>query len=150
MEERLNDIRVRCRLNILRLYPAHRQAALTDRTDFNAWKAKNVAHMQKLIASGTEEIDEGWPDPDAHETVAAPKKTNIEKAIEEQAETPPEAIADIYEAYGMDPDALFKLHTDLTSKIAGNLATSDERALQSRLTPHVPWIKKRAKSIEVV
>lgn len=69
----------------------------------------------------------------------------------QSSDEPPEDIADIYEAYGMDPEALFKLHTDLTSRIAGNLPISDhERSLQSRLTPHVPWIKKRAKSIEVV
>lgn len=151
MEQRANDIRVRCRLNILRLYPAHRQAALTDRTDFNAWKAKNVAHMDKLLANPELDQDEDWPDPKAHERVAAPKKTNIEKAIEQNGkEEPPEEIADIYEAYGMSPERLFKLHTDLTSKIAGKMATEEDRALQARLTPHVPWIKQRAKSIEVV
>ena len=152
MKQRLNDLRTRCRLNILRLYPAHRQAALTDRTDFNAWKSANVAHMEALQAEPSLDQDEGWPDPATWKPIAAPKKTNIERAIEENTENkPPEEIADIYNAYGMDPDSLFKLHTDLTSKIAGGLPVSDdERALQSRLTPHVPWIKKRAKSIEVL
>ena len=105
--ERVNDIRVLCRLNILRLYPAHRQAALTDRTDFNAWKAENVAHMQKLIDSGTEDIDDGWPDPAAHERVEPSEApldrtlTNLEKAQEAlkpavDAE-PPAAIAELFD-----------------------------------------------------
>jgi hypothetical protein len=50
----------------------------------------------------------------------------------------------------MDPAALFKLHTELTSKIVGGFTVTDsERALQSRLTPHVPWLKKRM-AVEVV
>lgn len=72
-------------------------------------------------------------------------------AVAPESDEPPVEIADIYEAYGMDPERLFKLHTDLTSRIAGNLPVSDrDRLLQSRLTPHVPWIRKRAKSVEVV
>jgi hypothetical protein len=148
MEQRLTDIRTYARLNILRLYPAHKQSGLTDRTDLDAWIAANREHMNVLAADESLEIDEGWPCPHEWQTVEGPKKCNLEQAIDEAQ--PPEEIADIYEAYGMDPHTLFKLHTDLTSKIAGKLATDDERALQIRLTPHVPWLKKRARSIEVV
>jgi hypothetical protein len=80
--ERVNDIRVRCRLNILRLYPVHRQANAPNLADFEAWKAENVAHMQNLIDSGTDEIDEGWPCPHEWQTVEASKKCNLEQAIE--------------------------------------------------------------------
>ncbi len=146
MEERLNDIRVRCRLNILRLYPAHRQAQLTDRTDFNAWKAANVAHMAALIESGTEDIDDGWPDPDAHETVAAPKKTNIEKAIEQNGkEEPPEAIADLFQTdrpFADQAQALWDKYNELTNKIMLSVADDSERAKHAKLQGELDWIKR--------
>ena len=149
MEERLNDIRVRTTLSIFRLYPAWKQ---DNSADCKAWIEANKAHGERLAADPEADIDEGWPDPATWTPIEQPKKTNLEKAIEQNGkEEPPAEIADIYEAYGMDPDALFKLHTDLTSKIAGNMQTSDyERSLQSRLTPHVPWLRQRAKSVEVV
>lgn len=59
----------RCEQNILRRYPAWRQAHLTDSTRpfFDAWKANNVAHLQALrdqiVKGGTPDIDRGWPDP---------------------------------------------------------------------------------------
>lgn len=61
----------RCELNILRRYPAWRQAHLTeaDRPLFEAWKAANTEHLQALrgaIVEGDEpDIDRGWPDPEA-------------------------------------------------------------------------------------
>jgi hypothetical protein len=148
MEERLNDIRVRCRLNILRLYPAHRQAALTDRTDFNAWKAKNVAHMNALITSGAEEIDEGWPDPANWQKVAAPKKTNIEKAIEQNGkEEPPEAIADLFKTdrpFAEQALALQRLWVKLGHQVQRGEASPEEIRKHERLSSEIEFINKHA------
>jgi hypothetical protein len=103
MEQRSDDLRVRCRLNILRLYPAHRQATLTDRADFDAWRAENVAHMQVLAGSDAD-IDEGWPDPhtwEKREPTAADKMLDeleaVKAAIDSHPrhEEPPAAIADL-------------------------------------------------------
>ncbi len=94
------------------------------------------------------------------------KQTNLDRAIQENGnardaviegepetpEQPPEAIADLFEtdAHGMEAKRLLKLHTDLTSKLVGNLEMTDaERILQSRLTPHVPWLKSRG-AVEVI
>lgn len=63
---------IRCEQNILRLWPAWRQAELVDRKPwdrpaFEAWKAANVTHLQKLraaiVAGLLPDIDRGWPDP---------------------------------------------------------------------------------------
>ena len=73
-------------------------------------------------------------------------------AREAKPDKPPAEISDLFEsdAYGMEADRLFKLHTDLTSKIVGNMPVSAaERALHSRLTPHVPWLKSRG-AVEVL
>jgi hypothetical protein len=148
MDQRTSDIRVRARLNILRLYPAHRQAALTDRTDFNAWKAKNVAHMTALIESGTDEIDQGWPDPAAHETVAAPKKTNIEKAIDQNGkEEPPEAIADLFKTdrpFAEQALALQRLWVKLGHQVQRGEASPEERHKHERLSSEIEFINKHA------
>ena len=59
----------RCRQNILRAYPAHRQAHLTadDLPAFEAWKAVNIDHLKALrdaiVAGETPDIDRGWPVP---------------------------------------------------------------------------------------
>lgn len=162
MSEHFNDIRTRCRLNILRLYPAHRQAQLTDRTDFEAWKAENVAHMQKLIDSGTEEIDEDWPDPAKWKrrepSAAEAMLKELKDKIDERPpahEEPPAEIAEDYEAYGMDPDALLKKHAELSSWIADAgrslpPASDEQKALHARLNPHVPWLKQRSKAVDVL
>jgi hypothetical protein len=148
MEQRANDIKVRCRLNILRLYPAHRQAALTDRTDFNAWKAKNVAHMDKLIANPELDQDEDWPDPKAHEPVAAPKKTNIEKAIEQNGkEEPPEAIADLFKTdrpFAEQALALQRLWVKLGHQVQRGEASPEERHKHERLSSEIEFINKHA------
>ena len=60
----------RCEQNILRRYPAWRQANLTapDMPEFDAWKAENLAHLKKLRAAiltgASPDIDRDWPDPE--------------------------------------------------------------------------------------
>lgn len=60
----------RCRQNILRRYPAWRQANLTapDLPEFHAWKAENLAHLKTLraaiVTGGEPDIDREWPDPE--------------------------------------------------------------------------------------
>lgn len=57
----------RCEQNILRVWPAWRQAHITDadRGDFEDWKAVNVAHLRALqdqiVKGGEPDIDRGWP-----------------------------------------------------------------------------------------
>jgi hypothetical protein len=149
MGEMINDLKVRATLNIFRLYPAWKQDGSSDCL---AWIEANKAVLKEktaLVEAGEDpDQDQGWPDPSTWNAVTEPKKTNLEQAIDEAQ--PPEAIQADFEAHGMDPAALFKLHTELTSKIVGGFTVTDsERALQSRLTPHVPWLKKRM-AVEVV
>jgi hypothetical protein len=63
---------IRCEQNILRRWPAWRQAELDGqkpwaRPAFEAWKAANVDHLKALraaiVAGETPDIDRGWPDP---------------------------------------------------------------------------------------
>lgn len=57
----------RCEQNILRRYPAWRQANLTeaDRPEFDAWVQWNKAHLSSLrdqiVRGETPDIDRGWP-----------------------------------------------------------------------------------------
>lgn len=139
--------------------------------------ARNICtNLLKRLGSVTElpakpiEPPKPEPIPEPVETVIEEleeKKTNIQRAIEENEqardaviegeaemapEQPPEAIADLFEsdAHGMEAERLFRLHTDLTSKIVGNMPVTDaERALHTRLTPHVPWLKARG-AVEVI
>jgi len=152
MSELINDIRVRCRLNILRLYPAHRQAQLSDRTDFDAWKAENVAYMQKLIDSGAEDIDEGWPDPKAHERKEGP--TPAEAMLDEleatkeklDATKPPEEIASFFDGkpHGIAAAEMLREINDLASLIQLGLATDEQRAKHTVLSRHAPYLRSKA------
>ena len=82
-------IKIRCRLNIYRLYPDYRQANLAlggtdeEKAEFHAWVNANKAHMQHLIDTGAEgdAIDEGWPCPHTFKDY-----------------DPPEDIADLFDA----------------------------------------------------
>ena len=64
---------------------------------------------------------------------------------------PPSEIEDLFEtsAHGMEAKRLLDLHRDITNLIMMNNATPEQRTLQSRLTPHLPWLKKRG-AVEVI
>ena len=150
MEERNHDIRVRCRLNILRLYPAHRQAALTDRTDFNAWKAENVAHLEKLMSDPEADIDEGWPDPAAWELKPSPAAAMLDELESVKAKLddtkPPEEIAGFFEGkpHGIAAAEMLKKLNDLTNLVMMNQASDKQREEQKILSRHAPYLRSKA------
>lgn len=150
MEERTNDIRVRCRLNILRLYPAHRQAQLTDTTDFDAWKSENVAHMQKLLADPDADIDADWPDPNAWErqTAAASMLDELE-AIQHKV---PSFVSDFMrenEAHGAAASRLAREISDLDNKRFLQVYTEDDERKYQKLKRALSWFEARG-AVEVV
>ena len=89
----------RCRQNILKAYPAHRQAHLTadELPAFEAWKAVNVEHLKALrdaiVAGEAPDIDRGWPQIAHPEpvSVSGAGERGAEAAVEYQA-PPPEII----------------------------------------------------------
>ncbi|MEL6859310.1 MAG: hypothetical protein AAFO74_13065 [Pseudomonadota bacterium] len=120
----------------------------------------NIAELSDdMIASY--DVFSGWPKYDGRKrrkmrdpiaSLEAVQHKLDAREVEAKPEEPPAEIADLFEsdAYGMEAERLFKLHTDLTSKIVGNMPVTDaERALHSRLTPHVPWLKSRG-AVEVL
>lgn len=83
---------------------------MANQADFDAWKAKNVAHMNALIESGTDEIDEGWPDPSTWNAVPQ----EAEDIEPESYDEPPVDIVDL-----VDPSLTPRQNLDvLTSKFA--------------------------------
>lgn len=83
---------VRCEQNILRRWPAWRQAHMKpdERPAFWAWKAANVQHLESLrkaiVAGGEPDIDRGWPDP------RDPKWDALATAVEAAKEVPPPVV----------------------------------------------------------
>lgn len=143
MEQRANDIRVRTTLSIFRLYPAWRQ---DNSADCKAWIEANKAHGKRLAADPEADIDEGWPDPATWVAVEPPKKTNIEKAIEQNGkEEPPESLKDLFQAdrpYADQAQALWDKYNSLTNKIMLNVATDAERSKHAVLQGELDWIKR--------
>jgi len=156
MEQRTNDLRVRCRLNILRLYPAHKQAALTDRTDFDAWKAENVAHMQALAESGAEDIDDGWPDPKTWqklEPTAAESMLEQLESVKDAIDShprhvePPAAIADLFhpdKPMAPQAKALRDKWLEIGHQIHRGEASADEIRKHERLSSEIQFLNSHA------
>jgi hypothetical protein len=80
----------RCEQNILRVWPAWRQAHITDadRGEFEDWKAANVAHLRDLqdqiVKGGEPDIDRGWPTgtvPEQPEPEPAPDAEAAKEAL---------------------------------------------------------------------
>jgi hypothetical protein len=150
MEERLNDIRVRCRLNILRLYPSHRQAQLNHREDFNAWKTANVEHKAFLEQHPDEDIDEGWPCPHAWKA----RTDKVEAVIDELEEVkakiddtkPPEELAGFFDGkpHGIAAADMLRELNDLTNLVQMKLATDEQREKQRILSRHAPYLRSKA------
>jgi len=155
MEQRTNDLRVRCRLNILRLYPAHRQATLTDRADFDAWRAENVAHMQ-VLAESDGEIDEGWPDPhtwEKREPTAADKMLDELEAVKAAIDShprhvePPAAIADLFmpdKPMAPQAKALRDKWLEIGHQIHRGEASADEIRKHERLSSEIQFLNSHA------
>ena len=82
----------RCEANILRVWPAWRQAHITDetRSEFEAWRAVNVAHLQDLrddiVKGGAPDIDRGWPDSEPTPTLEQTEAPNDPPDLAERLE----------------------------------------------------------------
>lgn len=150
MEERLNDIRTRCRLNILRLYPSYRQAQLNHHEDFTAWKAENVKHKTFLEQHPEEDIDEGWPCPNEWKAITDKVEAVIDELEEVKAKIddtkPPEELAGFFDGkpHGIAAADMLKELNDLTNLVQMNLASDEQREKQRILSRHAPYLRSKA------
>ncbi|MEM8615302.1 MAG: hypothetical protein AAGF20_00050 [Pseudomonadota bacterium] len=98
-----------------------------------AFHARLLADMDRRLRA----LEQGTPKPDGEGGDAS------------SAAAIPVEIADIYEAHGGDPQAVFERYVELGHLIQMGLASADDHAMHQRLTPHVPWLKQRG-AVEVV
>lgn len=95
------------------------------------------------------------PEPSASESMLseleenlAEQKAKIDKrTVTSEPETPPEAIADLFQTdrpYADQAAVLWARYNELTQKIMLNVATDAERDKHSRLQGELDWIKRHA------